>query len=220
MTARRTLAVASVTALAAVTLAACSSASSGGDASPLAVVSSQGANNLQGSTLDSAIPKPVGTLTDTSGKPYDLATATQGRLVLLYFGYTNCPDVCPTTMADINVALTQVPAQVRNHTTVVFVTSDPTRDTGPVLRHFLDRFDTSFIGLTGSVTQIDAMADSVGVSIEPPVKTPDGSYSVTHGAQVLAYSPTDNEAHVVFTAGAGSAAYAHDLPLLAAGTTK
>ena len=219
MRTRRVLALAAATVAAAAALTGCGS--TGTDASsPIAVVSSQDPNGLQGSTLDSPIAKPVGTLTDTAGKPFDLATATKGRLLLLYFGYTNCPDVCPTTMADINVALTQVPAQVRNHTTVVFVTSDPARDTGPVLRHFLDRFDTSFVGLTGPVAKIDAMADSVGVSIEPPVKTPDGTYSVTHGAQVLAYSPTDNQAHVVYTAGTGSAAYAHDLPLLAAGTTK
>ena len=204
--------------LGAVVLTACSSGSAT-DASPVAQASSRSAGALDGSTLDSPIAKPAGTLTDTTGKPYDLATATRGRLVLLYFGYTHCPDVCPTTMADINVALGEVPAQVRNHTTVVFVTSDPARDTGPVLRDFLDHFNTSFVGLTGSVTAIGAMADSVGVSIEPPVKNPDGSVSVTHGAQVLAYSPTDDQAHVVFTAGTGPEVYAHDLPLLAAGTT-
>ena len=200
-------------------LTACGGSGNDGS-SPVALASPQSAGSFEGSALDSPIGKPTTTLTDTSGKPYDLATATKDRLVLLYFGYTNCPDVCPTTMADINVALQQVPAQVRNHTTVVFVTSDPARDTGPVLRKFLDHFDTSFVGLTGSNTAIDAMADSVGVSIEPPVKESDGSYSVTHGAQVLAFSPTDNVAHVVFTAGSGSDVYVHDLPLLASGVTK
>lgn len=203
-------------AAAVVTLTACTAAA-GNDAPPVTVTSSA-ASVFEGSALDSPIAKPTGSLIDTSGKPYDLATATQGELVLLYFGYTNCPDVCPTTMADINVALTQVPAQVRNHTTVVFVTTDPARDTGPVLRTFLDHFDTRFVGLTGSVAAIDAMADSVGVAIEPPVETSPGKFDVTHGAQVVAFSPDDGLAHVVFTAGAGSDAYAHDLPLLAAGT--
>jgi protein SCO1 len=201
-------------------LTACGGSGNDGS-SPVALASSQSAGSFEGSALDSPITKPATTLTDTSGKPYDLATATKGRLVLLYFGYTNCPDVCPTTMADINVALQQVPAQVRNHTTVVFVTSDPARDTGPVLRKFLDHFPTvPIVGLTGSVTAIDAMADSVGVSIEPPVKESDGTYSVTHGAQVLAFSPADGLAHVVFTAGSGSDVYVHDLPLLASGVTK
>lgn len=216
MTPRRVGAVAALLAAAVVTLTACTAAA-GDDASPVAVASSS-ASVFEGSALDSPIAKPTGSLTDTSGKPYDLATATKGELVLLYFGYTHCPDVCPTTMADINVALTQVPAQVRNHTTVVFVTTDPARDTGPVLRAFLDKFDPKFIGLTGSVATIDAMADSVGVAIEPPVETSPGTFAVTHGAQVLAFSPGDGQAHVVFTAGTGSDAYAHDLPLLAAGT--
>ncbi|MHA3704640.1 SCO family protein [Jatrophihabitans sp. YIM 134969] len=218
MRARRLATAFAAAAVAVTGLAACGSGGSE-SGSPVAVVSSQAPGALDGSTLDSPIAKPSTTLTDTSGKPYDLATATKGRLVLLYFGYTHCPDVCPTTMADINVALSQVPAQVRNHTTVVFVTSDPARDTGPVLRTFLDAFDRDFVGLTGSVATIDAMADSVGVSIEPPVKTATG-YDVTHGAQVLAFSPTDDLAHVVFTAGTGSDDYAHDLPLLASGTTR
>jgi protein SCO1 len=198
------------------TVAACTSGGDSDDGSPVAVTSQ--ASVFSGSELSTPMAKPDVTLTDTAGKPYDFLTATKGKTVLLYFGYTHCPDVCPTTMADVNVALTQVPAQVRNNTTVVFVTSDPARDTGPVLRDFLDKFSTSFVGLTGSVQAIDAMADSVGVAIEPPVTTSGGDYEVTHGAQVVAFSPDDDQAHVVFTAGAGSQAYVHDLPLIAAGT--
>ena len=217
MTARRVAALAAGVALAA-TLTACGgSAPTSG--SPVDVVStSAAADALEGSTLDTPLDKPEGTLTDTAGQPYDLRTATAGQLVLLYFGYTHSPDVCPTTMADVNVALQQVPAQVRTHTTVVFVTTDPDRDTPPVIRTWLDAFSTSFVGLTGPAATVQAMADSVGVSIEPPVTNPDGSVSVTHGAQVVAFSPTDDKAHVLYTAGTGAADYEHDLPLLAAGT--
>lgn len=198
-------------------LSGCAGGSSPAGGAPVTAVRTGSADGLAGSRLDTPIPKPQVTLTDTGGQPYDFATATRGRLTLLYFGYTHCPDVCPTTMADINVALRQVPQQVRTHTTVVFVTSDPTRDTGAVLRSWLDTFDPSFVGLTGSVTAIDQMASQVGVDIEPPVTEPDGTISVTHGAQVVVFSPVDDVAHVVYTAGTDATAYAHDLPLLAAG---
>ena len=177
-----------------------------------------GASGSSGTGLSSAtelttpVAKPALVLTDTEGKAYDLVAETAGRVTLLYFGYTHCPDVCPTTMADIALALKSMPV-VAGKITVVFITSDPARDTPAVLKSWLAHFDTDFVGLTGSVKAIYAAADSVGVPLEPPVREPDGTYTVAHGAQVLAFG-TDNKAHVVFTAGAGSEGYDHDLPLI------
>jgi protein SCO1/2 len=73
-------------------------------------------------------PRPQFSLTDTAGRPYKFGTATAGKPTLLYFGYTHCPDVCPTTLADIALALQAVPAPVRQATQVVFVTTDVKRD--------------------------------------------------------------------------------------------
>jgi protein SCO1/2 len=92
------------------------------------------------------LPKPNFTLTDTNGNPYDLDGQTQGYLTALYFGYTNCPDVCPTHMANIAAALRQLPASVTSHIKVLFVTTDPARDTPAVLRAWLNNFDPTFIG--------------------------------------------------------------------------
>ena len=99
-------------------------------------------------------PRPQFTLTDTAGKPYKFGTATAGKPTLLYFGYTHCPDVCPTTLADITQALQPVPAAMRSATQVVFVTTDVKRDTPAVLKAYLAKFDAGlpnqFVGLTGT----------------------------------------------------------------------
>ena len=193
--------------LAAALLTACSGSGSGsgGASSPTTMTAA-----IQ---LSSPIAEPALTLTDTSGSAYDLRSRTAGGLTLLYFGYTHCPDVCPTTMADIALALRSLPA-VASRTTVVFVTTDPDRDTAPVIKAWLAHFNSDFVGLTGSEKTIYAAADKVGVPLEPPVRQADGTYTVTHGAQVIAFGPT-GQARYAFTADAGSAGYIHDLPLIA-----
>lgn len=170
---------------------------------------------LHGLTLGTPLPKPDITLTDTSGKSFNLVKGTAGKLTLLYFGYTHCPDVCPTTMADLGLAVkTLTPAQ-QAATDVVFVTSDPWRDTPPVLRSWLNSFDTAFIGLTGNYTTIQTAAKSLGIYLEKPTATT-GNYDVTHGAEVLAFG-TDAKAKVVYTSGVSSKEFAADLPKLLAG---
>lgn len=153
----------------------------------------------------------------TSGRSTTLAALQRGRLMLLYFGYTHCPDVCPTTMADIGVALRDVPAQIRTHTQVVFITSDPARDTTSVMKAWLAHFDPGlpvpFVGLTASTGQIDRVAASVGVPLAPPVTDRNGTVSVQHGAQVLAF--TGGKASVVWLAGTSSDDYTHDITQLA-----
>ncbi|WP_237702910.1 SCO family protein [Candidatus Protofrankia datiscae] len=99
--------------------------------------------------------RPSFTLTDTAGHSFDFARQTAGRATLLFFGYTNCPDVCPTTMADIAAAKRLARNDAGSALTVVFVTTDPGRDSAEALRRWLDQFDSSFTGspahrLTGS----------------------------------------------------------------------
>lgn len=91
--------------------------------------------------------RPTFVLTDNEGRSYDFAEQTGGRPTLVYFGYTNCPDECPTAMADIAAALRTTPGAVREQVKVVLVTTDPDRGTAPVLRRWLDQFDPAFIGL-------------------------------------------------------------------------
>jgi protein SCO1 len=157
--------------------------------------------------------KPNFVLTDTAGQPFRFARATRGKLTLLYFGYTHCPDACPTTMADIGAALHSQPASVRARVDVVFVTVDPRRDTRHVLRAWLDHFDRSFIGLTGGRAQVVAAERAAGVPLAPPEKQKGTNYAVAHSTLVLAYSP-DGLAHVVYSQGFHARDYAHDIPLL------
>jgi protein SCO1/2 len=205
---RRLLAAAAV--LATVGLTGCSASSQA--AAPIsAAPTPQG--TYRGLALDPAQPRPTFTLTDTTGKPYDFATRTRGRPTLLFFGYTHCPDVCPTTMADTAAALRGTPEPLRSRVQVVFVTTDPARDTGPVLAAWLRNFDPDlpreFVGLTGSLAQVEAAQAAAKV----PVATENGQ---THSAEQLLYG-TDDYARVAFVAGSSPEDLRHDLPLVAKG---
>jgi protein SCO1/2 len=170
------------------------------------------ASPYSGLYLQQPYQKPSFTLTDTTGAPYDFAARTGAGPTLLFFGYTHCPDVCPTTMADVMVALRTVDPAVAQRTTVVFVTTDPARDTPPVLGAYLDQFDTDlptqFVGLTGDQDQIDRAQLAAGVPLAQEM-------GQTHSALLLLYG-TKGEAHVAFDAGNTGRDIAHDLALVAA----
>ncbi|KJS58547.1 SCO family protein [Streptomyces rubellomurinus] len=200
---------------AALTLSACGSS---GDGTSAAKVTQQKEDTpYQGTKLAKNFDKPDLQLTDTSGQPFDLRQKTNGRTTLLFFGYTSCPDVCPTTMGDIGVAMKALPAEERKKIDVVFVSTDPQRDTPKVLRTWLDSMGSDFIGLTGDLAKVKTAAKSLGIMIEDPVVNADGTVTSTHGAQVLAFLPSDDKAHVLYMSGTEEKTYEHDLPLLAQG---
>ena len=163
--------------------------------------------------LDLAEPyrRPSFTLTDTTGAAFDFKAVTAGRPTLLFFGYTNCPDVCPTTMADVAVALRGLDPSLVEDLQVVFVTTDPAVDSPEVLGDYLGRFDADlpvrFIGLTGDQEAIDQAQLSTGV----PLAEDSGRL---HSSLLLLYG-TDDEAHVAFDAGNTSRDIAADLRLVA-----
>ncbi|MBR7672371.1 SCO family protein [Streptomyces daliensis] len=154
-----------------------------------------------GVVLDRPFEKPDLTLTDTKGEEYDLIEKTKGKPVLLYFGYTHCPDVCPLTMSNIAVAKSKLPKDEQKKLQVVFVTSDPERDTPKELGRWLRAQDPSFTGLTGDFDTIQAGARGLGINIDPAYKKKNGDIVSTHGAQVVAFSPKDDKAHVLYTEG-------------------
>jgi protein SCO1/2 len=171
-----------------------------------------------GPHLHGLVPTPLPnlprfTLTDTAGHPFSFAARARGKLTYLYFGYTHCPDVCPLTMGDLAAALRDVTPAVRRKVQVVFVSVDPRRDTPRVLRAWLNTYNRSFIGLTGSEQAIRRAALDSGIPLPPPPKKQSGSYGVVHSAFVFPYSP-DGHAHVVYTQGFGVLDYAHDMPIL------
>jgi len=170
-----------------------------------------------GTLVEPALARPDFTLTDTDGQPYDFGAETAGRLTLLFFGYTHCPDVCPVHMATLSAAL-DTPGMP--DPTVVFVTTDPTRDDPARLREWLDQFDASFVGLTGTAEQIAAAEDAARVGRSAPIPTEDGAdagdgtdYQVGHAAQIVAYTP-DDQAHLVYPFGVRRQDWVNDLPRL------
>jgi protein SCO1/2 len=180
---------------------------------------SQKQPDYRGGLVSPPIPKPKFTLVDTDGASFDFAAKTEGYVTFLFFGYTHCPDICPTQIALIAQALKNSPPELAKQFKVVFVTTDPDRDTRQDLRTWLDHFDRHFIGLTGTQSAIDA-AQTVA-NLYPAKKSsigPDRAYEVGHAAFVLAYSK-DNLARVIYPAGITEKDLAHDLPLLVKGSS-
>ena len=192
----------------------------GGSSSGKAAVRTASSTTLHGAIPDSHAPKPSFQLLDTFGHPFDFAADTQGRVTLLYFGYTHCPDECPTAMADVATALRHTDPAVAQRVDVVFVTTDPWRDDRKVLRKWLDRFSTSFIGLTGTPSQIAGAEVAMGMPISKrqaaPKKYGSGKYAVSHFAAVLAYG-RDGRVATLYPSGITPAEIAADLPVLVKG---
>jgi protein SCO1/2 len=171
-------------------------------------------SDYRGGLVTPPLPKPKFTLTDTSGARFDFQAKTEGYVTLLFFGYTNCPDMCPLQMQTMGKAFRTLPPDSEDQFRVVFVTTDPERDNPGTLRSWLDHFDKRFIGLTGTQAAIDAAQVASGL---PPAKKSavraDGTYDVGHAAFVLAYTK-DNLAHVIYPVGVKQADWVHDLPHL------
>jgi protein SCO1/2 len=153
------------------------------------------------------------TLQDTEGEPFRFREETDGYVTLVFFGYTNCPDVCPIHMANIGKVLGDFPFELRQQFKVVFVTTDPERDTPERMRQWLDNFDPTFIGLWGSEDEVNEIAVSLGLPASVKVETEDGGYAVGHSAHVMAFTK-DNLAHILYPFGTRQADWAHDLPKL------
>jgi protein SCO1/2 len=218
---------------AAVLLSAAAACGSGGATTPVADVS----KGYHGVEPSPAPARPQFVLHDTTGAVYDFQAETKGHPTYVYFGYTHCPDECPTAMADVAAALRQVPPALRAQARVVFVTTDARRDTGAVLRQWLDQFSTGFVGLTGSQAELDTAARAAGVepgAVGPAAETVPGhpdqhvekpgtaphqhfgplGYSVAHSAVIYAYDVSDR-LPVVYPGGITPADIAADLPVLA-----
>src|SRR5262249_45887196 len=137
---------------------------------------------------------------------------TAGSVTLLFFGYVNCPAECPTHMSNIGRALKTLPPDVHEHVKLVFVSTDPGRDTPATLRRWLDAFDTRFIGLTGTEPPVAAAEKAAGVPLAYTSDTA-GTHAVSHANFVLAYTK-DNRAHLIYPGGVSQQDWIHDLPLL------
>ena len=169
--------------------------------------------SFRGGLVTPPLAKPQFTLIDTSGVPFDFRRETQGYVTLLFFGYTHCPDECPLHMASIAMGLRQIPEVVRDRVKIVFVTTDPARDSPAVIRAWLDHFDPRFVGLTGDAATIDAAQRAARVPATSKILLANKNYQLAHASFVLAYTK-DNMAHVIYPGGITARDWIHDLALL------
>ncbi len=119
---------------------------------------------LRGAVIDPPLPAAEIQLEDFNGQSFSLS-GLRGNIVLLYFGYTNCPDECPLTMAHLKLALDQL-GNSSQHVRVVMITTDPKRDDAQAMKAFLGKFSPDFIGLVGTQDQLAKVWKDYGVTVE------------------------------------------------------
>jgi protein SCO1/2 len=127
---------------------------------------------FRGSAIDPPFPAPDLALQDQNGQAFRL-DAQRGKIVLMFFGYTNCPDVCPTTLAQFRQVGAELGSQA-DQVRFVFVTVDPERDTAERMKAYLDAIDPAIVGLIGSQTELEPIWKSYGVYRQKqPGQSPD-----------------------------------------------
>lgn len=150
------------------------------------------------------------TLTAHDGKPRSLGDF-QGKVVVLFFGYTHCPDICPTTMSEAASALKSL-GKTADQVQVLFVTVDPERDTQAILAQYVPAFNPTFIGLRGTIAETQTVAAKYKIFFQKNGTDP-SNYSVDHsaGSYILDKS---GKLRLFVNYGAGAKVFAHDLALL------
>jgi protein SCO1 len=120
--------------------------------------------SFRGAVITPPWPAPEIKLTDHNGQPFTLSEQ-RGKVVLIYFGYVNCPDECPLTMAHLKLARESLGDRAKD-VQVIMVSTDPARDTPHALKDFMGHFDPSFLGLTGTPAELEKAWKDYGVTVE------------------------------------------------------
>ncbi len=130
---------------------------------------------------------PKLTLTNQDGEPVQV-DQLEGKWTLLFFGYTFCPDICPATLAELRQLRSQLPDEVREQLRPVLVSVDPARDTPEQLKQYLEFFGEGFVGLTGTLDDIQTLANGVGIPFIPG-DTSRENYTVDHSGNLVIIGP-------------------------------
>jgi len=193
---RYLLPVASLLAITAIVVVATRAWRQAGPAEEPAVIvlGDENPSPFKGFILSPERPAPDFTLTDTAGAPFRLGE-TRGRVTMVFFGFTYCPDVCPTTLTTLSRALADLGPDAER-VSVVFVSVDPERDTPAVLRRYLAAFDPRIVGVTGDDATLERVASDYGVRFfkEFPKRTPGtpeaaADYTMAHTTTVFVIDP-------------------------------
>lgn len=171
------------------------------------------APQFQLTSIKGHMPDLAFKLTDDSGQAIN-ASAFHGKIALLYFGYTHCPDACPLTLAHLHAVMQQL-GQGASDIRILFVSVDPSRDTPQVLHKYVKAFDPRIVGLTGTMKQISALARRYRVAFSRGPTRPDGSYDVTHGSAIYFFD-REGHARLIATPVDSVDSITHDLRLMLA----
>jgi protein SCO1 len=164
---------------------------------------------LHGILLESPRVAEDFTLPTSTGDPMSLSDF-RGKYVAIFFGYTYCPDVCPTTLNDLQQMVKSLGAERADDVQVLMISVDPERDTPEQLATYLDYFDPSFIGMTGSVEDIQPVASQFGIFFERQPGSENTGYLVDHTSAVTIIDP-EGHVRMIFTYGVQGADMASDL---------
>ncbi len=166
------------------------------------------AASYNGYVLRPALAKPAVVWQRGDGTPFDVRRETAGRVTLLFFGYTHCPDICPMQLVNIAAALKQLGADTASRVQVLFVTVDPKRDTGEVLNRWVHAIDPRFIALRGDTASVNAELTRLGLT--PPTDAPRSASTFSHASSVLAFAG-DDSAHFAYSSSINVEAWTRDL---------
>lgn len=126
-------------------------------------------------------------LVDQDGQPFTSASL-QERWHILFFGFTACPDICPTTLSDMRRLLSQLPADTGERVQLVLLSADPARDTPQQLKTYLSYYRAGFVGVTGDMDQLQKLSKALGLPFVPASET-EGDYSVSHSGNLALVAP-------------------------------
>jgi protein SCO1/2 len=202
---RRNLILAAA-AVAAGLLAGCDKA--GGPSAPAATPASFKGIDITGAEYARELSLP-----DANGKLRTLADF-KGKVVVVFFGFTQCPDVCPSTMAEL-AAVKRELGPDGDRVVGIFVTVDPERDTPPILKAYVEAFDPSFVALRGTIEETKAAAKHFKIFYAKVPGKSEGSYSVDHTAGSFIFDP-QGRVRLFTRYGTGAPALVHDLKILLA----
>lgn len=132
-------------------------------------------------------PLPHLELVNQDGQAFD-TRSLRDRWHIVFFGFTACPDICPTTLSDMRRLFSQLPADVRDQLQLVLVTADPARDTPEQLKTYLGYYRSNFMGLTGEMEQLQQLSRALGLPFVPASETV-GDYSVAHSGNLALVAP-------------------------------
>lgn len=144
-------------------------------------------HTFRGTVINPPLPVTDFALQTANNETFRLSDA-QGKFVLLFFGYTSCPDVCPTTLATLKQVHEQLGDNAKNFA-VVMVTADPERDTPEIVSEYVARFNPNFVGLSGNPSDLEQVWDELGVFVEKQDTGSAAGYLVSHSSSIFVLDP-------------------------------